>query len=86
MAIAGVACFFVFVFFSISSKLFFFALLLCPYLFIVSICLVNINMFARFDEISSMPFADTKETKCHERTYGRQTNEHYVASPHLFTL
>ena len=38
------------------------------------ICLVNINMFARFDEIPSLSPEDTciKETKHHRQTHGRK--------------
>ena len=34
-----------------------------PYFFIKSICLVDMNMFARFDEIPAMTLQDIKETK-----------------------
>ena len=35
-----------------------------PYDFIISIWLVDMNMFARFDEILSMTLQDFKETVC----------------------
>ena len=40
-----------------------------PYIFIISIGPVEMNQFARFDEIPSMTLKDIKETKRHgERT------------------
>ena len=46
-----------------------------PYFFVLSICLVFINMFARFDENPAMTLRDIKETKryrrTHERTHGQ---------------
>ena len=45
------------------------------YFFVQSICLLCINMFARFDENPAMTLRVIKETKCygqtHRRTYGR---------------
>ena len=32
-----------------------------PYFFIISICLVDLNVFTRFDEIPSMPAQGIKE-------------------------
>ena len=57
-----------------------------PYLFVESICLAYMNMFARFDEIPAMTLQDIKETKrygrtdvrtharTHARTYGQREN------------
>ena len=42
-----------------------------PYFFVLSICLVYMNMFARFDENPAMTFQDIKETKRYGRTHGR---------------
>ena len=39
-----------------------------PYIFVLSICLVYMNMFARFDENPAMTFQDIKETKRYGRT------------------
>ena len=39
-----------------------------PYFFIRCICLVYINVFAKFDEIPSMILQDIKETKRYGRT------------------
>ena len=44
-----------------------------PYIFIISIGPVDMNQYARFDEIPSMTFKDIKETKRHGRTDGRTT-------------
>ena len=41
-----------------------------PLIFISSICHVHMNMFANFDEISSMILQDIKETKCYGHTDG----------------
>ena len=38
------------------------------YLFIKSICIVDMNLFARFDEIPTMSLQDIKETKRYGRT------------------
>ena len=45
----------------------------CPlgYLSIISVCLVYMNEFARFDEIPSMTLQDIKETKRNGQTHGR---------------
>ena len=44
-----------------------------PYtlIFISSICLVHMNVFAKFDEIPSMTLQDIKETKRYRHTFGR---------------
>ena len=42
-----------------------------PYFNVLSICLVYINMSARFDEIPAMTLQDMKETKCYGRRHGR---------------
>ena len=41
-----------------------------PYIFIISIRLVDMNVFARFDEIPSMTLQAIKETKRNRRTDG----------------
>ena len=38
-----------------------------PYFFIKSICLVDMNMFARFDEIPAITLQDIKDTKLYGR-------------------
>ena len=42
-----------------------------PYIFIISIGPVDMNKYARFDEIQSMTLKDIKETKRYGRTDGR---------------
>ena len=42
-----------------------------PYFVVQSICLVHMNMFARFDENPAMTLQDIKETKRYGRTDGR---------------
>ena len=42
-----------------------------PYIFIISIGPVDMNKYARFDEIPSMTLKDIKETKHYGRTDGR---------------
>ena len=52
------------------------------YFFIGNSCLVDMNMFARFDKIPTMTFQDIKQTKhygrthacTHERTHGQLEN------------
>ena len=46
-------------------------LALGPYFFLKSICLVDMNMFARFDEIPTMTLEDIKETKLYGWMDGR---------------
>ena len=41
-----------------------------PYIFIISICPVDMNKYARFDEIPSMTLKDIKESKRYGRTDG----------------
>ena len=41
-----------------------------PYIFIISICPVDMNKYARFDEIPSMTPKDIKESKRYGRTDG----------------
>ena len=41
-----------------------------PYFFVYSICLVYINMFAKFYEIPAMTLQDIKETKCYGWMHG----------------
>ena len=45
-----------------------------PYIFIISIGPVDMNKYARFDEIPSRTLKDIKETKRHGRTDGRTDN------------
>ena len=42
-----------------------------PYFFVLSICLVYMNMFAMFDENPAMTLQDIKETKRYGRTDAR---------------
>ena len=39
-----------------------------PYFFVLSNCLAYMNMFARFDENSTMTLQDIKEAKCYGGT------------------
>ena len=41
-----------------------------PYIFIISIGPVDMNKYARFDEIPSKTLKDIKETKCYGRADG----------------
>ena len=41
-------------------------------LFIIIICPVDMNVYARFDEIPSITLEDIKKTKCYGRTDGKQ--------------
>ena len=45
-----------------------------PYIFILSICPVDMNKYARFDEIPSMTLKDLKESKRYGRTDGQCEN------------
>ena len=45
-----------------------------PYCFIISICPVYVNVYARFDAISAMTLKDIKETKLYGRTDGQREN------------
>ena len=47
---------------------------LAPSPFFKSICLVYINMFAKFDEIPAMTLQDIKETKHYGRTDAQREN------------
>ena len=42
-----------------------------PYFFVLSICLVYMNMFAMFDENPAINLQDIKETKRYGRTHTR---------------
>ena len=53
----------------------------CPYFLVLSICLVYMNMFAKFDEIPAMSLQDIKETKRYGRTHGRTDNVKTVYPP-----
>ena len=52
-----------------------------PYIFIISIGPVDMNKYARFDEIPSMTLKDIKETKRYGRTDGRTHNVKTVYPP-----
>ena len=52
-----------------------------PYFFIISIGPVDMNKYARFDEITSTTLKDIKETKCYGRTDGRTDNVKTVYPP-----
>ena len=41
-----------------------------PYFFVKGICLAYMNMFARFDENTTMTLHDIRETKCYGQTEG----------------
>ena len=45
-----------------------------PYFFIISICPVDMNVYARFDEIPSMTLKVIKKTKRNGRTDGQTDN------------
>ena len=45
-----------------------------PYSFIKSICLVDMQMFAMFDEIPAMTLQDIKERKCNEQMHREHEN------------
>ena len=53
-----------------------------PYIFIISICPVDMNKYARFDEIPSITLKDIKESKHYGRTDGRTSSRDgiYVAT------
>ena len=53
-----------------------------PYFFIKSICVVDMNMFAKFDEILEINLQDIKETKC----YGQTDEQHENSIPHTNTV
>ena len=52
-----------------------------PYILIISICPVDMNKYARFDEIPSMTLKDTKESKRDGRTDGQTENVKTVYPP-----
>ena len=52
-----------------------------PYIFIISIGPVDMNKYARFDEIPSKTLKDIKETKRYGRTDGRTDNVKTVYPP-----
>ena len=52
-----------------------------PYIFIISIGPVDMNMYARFDKIPSMTLKDIKETKRYGRTDERTDNMKTVTIP-----
>ena len=56
-----------------------------PYFFISSICLVHMNVFAKFNEIPSKILQDIKETKPYGHTSGRsvgRTDGHFESLPY----
>ena len=57
-----------------------------PYIFIISICPMDINKYARFDEIPSMTLKDIKESKRYGRTDGWTDNVKTVYPPHKHSL
>ena len=52
-----------------------------PYICIISIGPVDMNKYARFDEIQSMTLKDIKKTKCYGRKDGRTDNVKTVYPP-----
>ena len=52
-----------------------------PYFFIISICPVDMNVYARFDEIPSMTLKVIKKTNCNGQTDGRTDNVKTVYPP-----
>ena len=44
-----------------------------PYFYIIIICPVDMNVYARFDEIPSITLEDIKKTKRYGRTDARTT-------------
>ena len=52
-----------------------------PYIFVLSICLAYMNMFARFDENPGMTLQDIKETKRYGRTDAHTDNVKTVYPP-----
>ena len=52
-----------------------------PLVFISSICLVHMNVFAKFDEIPSMILQDIKETKRYGHTHGRKDGQRENSIP-----
>ena len=60
-----------------------------PYRFIMNICLVYMNMFARFDEIHSMTLQDIKEictNKSHQELQREITLKELAPSPYSFII
>ena len=53
----------------------------CQYIFIISIGPVDMNQYARFDEIPSMTLKDIKETKRYGRTDGRTDGQRENSIP-----
>ena len=54
-----------------------------PYIFIISIGPVDMNKYARFDEIPSRTLKDIKETKRYGRTDGQRENAIKIAVYHI---
>ena len=52
-----------------------------PLIFISSICLVHLNVFAKFDEIPSMTLQDIKEKKRNGHTFVRSDKVKTVYPP-----
>ena len=57
-----------------------------PHIFIISIGPVDMNKYARFDEIPSMTHKDIKETKRYGRTNGRTDGRENSISTHKLSL
>ena len=55
-----------------------------PYFFVLSICLVYMNMFAMFDENPAMTLEDIEKTKCYGRMDARM-HAHTDARTHGHT-
>ena len=52
-----------------------------PYIFIITIGPVDMNKYARFDEIQSMSLKDIKETKRYGQTDGRMDGQRENSIP-----
>ena len=57
-----------------------------PYIFIISIGPVDMNKYARFDEIPSKTLRDIKETKHNGRTDGQMDGRENSIPTHKHTL
>ena len=57
-----------------------------PYFFVESICLANMNMFARFNENPAMTLQDVKETKRYGRTDARTDGRKHARTDNVKTV
>ena len=57
-----------------------------PYFFVLSICLVYMNMFAMFDENPAMTLQDIKETKRYGRMHGRTHTRTHAHTDNVKTV